>query len=367
MTRARIVAVLCALAATAVALGWWQWRTTRAPAASADEPSRGRAHGPASNRSILRSGHGPEADSRGASGDRLDHQALASAFAGTDVDGHLAADADGNLVLSLGVRDFFDYFLLAVEDVPLAEVKEFIEAYARERLPGSAVTQLMALLDDYLAYRTAASEMYQQQLIPRDQQTPEYYLDTLDKTFASLKDVRRQHMSGDAVEAFFALEEEHGQYTLDRLAVHLDKELSPDEKRTQMAGLREQLSPDLRASENQKIADAERARRIREIMDSQADDADRRAALAGLYSADQTPGQMADRVIGRDQAMRAFRARVDEYLAARAPILAVDLPADERAARIDALRREHFSDPQELIWARTYEARADRANQDSGP
>lgn len=356
MKRAHIA--ICALAAMAlvVVLGWWQWRAQSAQPGAAQ--SARSAPGSALGADFGRSARGPQAGS-GATPDgdwRRDHRALSPAFAGTDVDGELAADADGNLVLNLGVRDFFDYFLLAVEDVPLAEVKEFMAAYARERLPESAVTQLMALLDDYLAYRTAAAEMYQEKLVPSAQQTPEYYLDTLDRTFASLKDVRRQHMASDAVEAFFALEEEHGQYTLDRLAVQLDSELSPGEKSAQLAGLREQLSPDLRASEDQKLADAERAERVRAIMNSGHSDADRRAALTELHS----PAD-ADRIIERDRAMRAFRARVDEYLAARAPLLTAELPASERAARIDALRREYFNDPQELIWARTYEARADRA------
>lgn len=297
----------------------------------------------------------PAAGSESANHRRLDHRTLSPAFAGTDVDGELLADAEGNLVLALGVRDFFDYFLLAAKDVPLADVRAFMEAYARERLPETAVAQLMALLDDYLAYRQQATSLFEQQLLPTSQQTPEYHLETLDRTFASLKELRRQHMSENAVTAFFALEEEHGQYTLDRMAVQLDAESSPAEKAEAMAHLRERLSPGLRASETRKVAEAERAERIREILAQHGDEERRRVALAEHLSDEEV-----ERILARAAATEAFQVRVDKYLAERATVLAAGLPADERKVRVDALRRQHFPDPQELIWARTYEARADR-------
>ena len=45
----------------------------------------------------------------------LPDQNFARSLAGTDIDGALKADGNGELILDLGVRDFFDYFLSHLE------------------------------------------------------------------------------------------------------------------------------------------------------------------------------------------------------------------------------------------------------------
>lgn len=346
----RKIAVFLTLAVGVIVL--WQWRDATSESRRGDDSSRsstGRV-------TVSQPGQSPGSAPANAVGRaRLDHESLAGSLAGTDVDGHLAADDNGDLIVTLGVRDFFDYFLSTVGEVPLAQVRAFMAAYAGERLPQRAVDQLMSLLDDYLNYRERAAGLFQQQLLPSSQQSPEYYLETLDATFSSLKDLRRKHLDEGAVQAFFAQEEEYGQYTLDRMAIELDPESSDAERAAMLAELREQLSPQLRASETRKVAEAQRAQKIREIVSADMDERAKRAALAEHHEPEGV-----DRILDRAAAMRDFQERVETYLAARAPLMRVDLPADERAARIDSLRRAHFSDPQELIWARTYEARADR-------
>lgn len=280
-----------------------------------------------------------------------DHQTLARSLDGTDVDGYLAADQDGNLILVLGVRDFFDYFLSTVGEIPLEQAVAFMEAYARERLPEKAVEQLMALLADYMAYREAAANLYRQPLVPIAEQNQAYYLETLDRTFRELRELRRTHMSDEAVRAFFALEEEYGKYTLDRMAIQMDAQLSPEEKSELLGELRAGLESEiLRHSEERAVAQAERAHELQAIMESDMDGEERRAALSQYHAPDDV-----ERIVQHLEHKRDFRARMDEYLAARAPLMT--LPENEREPLLSTLRQRYFHSEQELIWARTYEAR----------
>ena len=286
---------------------------------------------------------------------RLDHHALADSLAGTDVDGQLAVDEHGDLVISLQVRDLFEYFLSTGEEVPLAEIRAFLEGYANERLPASATAQLMSLFDRYVDYKRQAAELYSRPLAPASQQTAEYYLETLDNTFDSLRQLRRRHLDAQTVDAFFGLEEEYGQYTLDRMALQLDPELTPDERSQLMAELRSDLSEPLRRSEHQKAADFERAQQVQEIMATSADADEARTALGQFLALED-----ADRVVAHHREKQAFQQRVEQYMTARAALDQRGLPDDEYQAMTERLRRQHFPDEREQILARTYEARDSR-------
>lgn len=284
----------------------------------------------------------------------LDHEALARSLRGTDVDGSLAVNDRGDLVLTIGVRDFFEYFLSTVGEVPLADVIGFIEAYARERLPARAHDQLMALLDDYLAYKHSTLALMQTELAPSVRQTPAYYLETLEHTFGELHKLRREHMAPDAVTAFFGAEEEYSRYTLDRMSIELDPALSAAEKAELMSHLRDDLSPALRRSEQRQIAHSERARAVQAILADDTDIEHKREALSTIH-----PPETVERIVAHVHDKQAFAARMTAYLAERQPIAVADLSTDQRASQIAALRARHFHTEQEQIWARTYEARLD--------
>src|SRR5690625_4485414 len=78
-----------------------------------------------------------------------------SSLQGTKVDGHVAADANGNLVISVGIREMFDYYLSTLGEENLASVKARIALYLEQRLPQKAALQAWDLLNRYLHYRKA--------------------------------------------------------------------------------------------------------------------------------------------------------------------------------------------------------------------
>src|SRR5690606_16991165 len=78
---------------------------------------------------------------------------------GTDVDGELLVDAQGNLVASIGVRRVFDYFLSTLGEEDLDTIKARIAAHLVEKLPPEAARQAWRLLNNYLDCQHALSEL----------------------------------------------------------------------------------------------------------------------------------------------------------------------------------------------------------------
>src|SRR5262249_46952091 len=75
---------------------------------------------------------------------------------GTEVDGRLAVDAHGDLVVSPEVRRFFEYFLSASGEETDAVMRRRLEAAIDARVPPRAAAQARTLFAQFLAVREAA-------------------------------------------------------------------------------------------------------------------------------------------------------------------------------------------------------------------
>ena len=199
-------------------------------------------------------------------------------LAGTEVDGQLRTDAAGNLLLDLAVRDYFDYFLSAVDHSGLDAVIEALLADAGRRLPEPALGQMISLLGDYLDYKRASMALMQQPLDARQQVEPQAQLQALQSAFARLDELRRAHFSAAAQEALFGAEQAYARYTLDSLAVQQRDDLG-EAQRTQL--------PDaLRESEQRQQLAQEQLQRSEQLWRDGADEQQVREFLAMTYDPD---------------------------------------------------------------------------------
>ncbi|MGV8842189.1 MAG: lipase secretion chaperone [Pseudomonas sp.] len=175
--------------------------------------------------------------------------ALLPSKSDTEVDGELKADSAGNLQLDLALRDYFDYFLSAVDQNGLDSSVEALLADAGGRLQEPALGQLISLLGDYLDYKRASLALMQQPLNAQQQAQPHAQLVVLQQASDSMAQLRRSHFSPGAVEALFGAEEAYARYTLDSLNVLARDDLSEQGKADAQRRLREQLPAAMRASE----------------------------------------------------------------------------------------------------------------------
>ncbi|MGE8505558.1 MAG: lipase secretion chaperone [Pseudomonas sp.] len=201
----------------------------------------------------------------------------------TEVDGQLRTDAAGNLVLDLAVRDYFDYFLSAVDHSGLDTVIEALLADAGRRLPEPALGQMISLLGDYLDYKRASMALMQQPLDAQQQVEPKAQLQALQSAFARLDELRRAHFSAAAQEALFGAEQAYARFTLDSLALQQRDDLGEAQRAQMLEQLRERLPDALRASEQRQQLALEQLQRSEQLWRDGADEQQVREFLAMTY------------------------------------------------------------------------------------
>lgn len=256
--------------------------------------------------------------------------ALPTSLDGSEPDGAVAADAAGHLIVDRELRRLFDYFLAATGEEPLATLRARIVGTLTRRLPETAAREAIAILDRYLAYREAV----RQSTPARD---PAAELDRL-------HDLRRELFSPDVARAFFADEEAAIHAALARQDVLHDRSLSPAERERRIAGIDAQLPAAVRAARAAAMQPLDQMKRDAAMRAAGASEADITAARTAALGA-----EAAVRLAELDRAHAAWQARLDQFHAQRAALLAdpsVD-PA-ERQRRVDDLLARSFTPAERL-------------------
>ncbi|OZG72524.1 hypothetical protein BTA51_15515 [Hahella sp. CCB-MM4] len=279
---------------------------------------------------------------------QYDGAAFAASLAGTDIDGELRADESGHLIVSVAVKDFFDYFFNTVGEVPPEKALAEIERLARSSLPPAAADEAMALMDQYLEYKQLALDLMQEPLLPVDQQTPEYHLKVLRGSLTRLKQIRREVMNEDTVQAFFGMEEAYADYTLDKMSIQQDKELSPDKKQQLIVERRRHLPQELRTVDEQLERSAIRAQQAAALLQNAASEEDIRSGLGNLGY----PAEEIDQIAKNWEARRKFDLRYAQYQVQRDQILEAGLSEEDQQRQLESLRAEYFTDERERLKAR---------------
>ena len=273
---------------------------------------------------------------------------FAASLSGTEIDGALTAKGNGELVINLEVRDFFDYFLSTVGEVSPETAIQQIEAMARNHLPEPASTQALALLDEYLAYKQASLEVMQTRLDPARTGDPAYQLAALGDALAQLKRLRATTFSSPAHQAFFGLEEAYSEYTLATLAIQQRTDLSEQGKQALVQWHRNQLPAQLRETEQHLHASTrqQRARTAAIETASSPEAAGRQLAELGV----DTDG--VESVVSYLKQREHFDQRFEDFREAVDREDSSGLAEADLEKRREALLEQHFPQEQDRTWAR---------------
>ncbi|ABC30967.1 Lipase chaperone [Hahella chejuensis KCTC 2396] len=275
---------------------------------------------------------------------------FARALAGTDIDGDLRVDENGLLIMDIQVKDFFDYFFLAVGERSPEEVIAEIQRRIYDKLPAQAAEQAMELLNDYISYQERIGELMAAPLAPTESQDYEYYASVMANTFEQLKSLRRQIFAPDVVDAFFGLDEAYSDYALAVMQVKADAQLSDSEKASQVEALRQKLPAQMRDAHRQ-AAQRENLTREARRMYREGYDADSvRQALRGQFS-----DEKAEKIIAYYQREETWRARLDDYQRRKQDIQAAARTDAETVAGLTQLRNSLFTSD-ELKLVESYDA-----------
>lgn len=284
-------------------------------------------------------------------------EGLPGSLAGTDVDGGFEVDANGNLRITKGIRQTFDYFLSTVGEESISTIMARIKAYIRHRLKEPAASQAEKILADYAAYKQALSTLPN---IP-PQADGGLDLEAIQRQITQVQALRSQYLSHEVVQAFFGDEDAYDRYTVNRLQVLQNKGLSEQQRAQQLAMLQQQLPPEMQQS--LKVANSVQdlnaltaswekrggtAQELREI----------REALVGP--------EAADRLEALDSENADWERRMSSWLSQRNALLATPgLSESDKQAQVSQLRSKLFS-AEELLRVQALEGLQDRGGGSSG-
>lgn len=261
---------------------------------------------------------------------------LPASVRGTEVDGRLELDAQGNLLITVQIRHLFDYFLSLVGEESIATAQQRIRSYLHQQLAQPARGQALALLDDYLAY--------QQQLADLESRFPvTESLADLAAREQAVQRLRATLFSREAHEAFFAGEEIYNNFTLERLAILQDPTLDEEQQRRAIEALRENLPETMQQLLIPQIHQELRQQTLA-LRAAGADEAQVQQLRLELLGPEAT-----SRLAALDRQRSEWQRRVAAFNAEREQILAQPGLADaDRQAAVNGLLQEQFNETERL-------------------
>jgi lipase chaperone LimK len=231
-----------------------------------------------------------------------------SSLRGTEADGGISLDANAEVVLDLGMRRLFDYYLSLIGERDLVQIRILLKDQLLTKYNQTNTEKVLQYFDRYTDYLSALAALN---------------IGSLSKPEERLQQVAslRKKMLGEAMAlAFFAEEEALATLTLKRMAIANNKKLSAEARiEADTAAL---ITEQNRQLDALKLTDAQRAVE--------------REALWGK--------EAAGRLAQLDQERTQWDTRIEQYVQARSRIDANRaLSVNARAQAIAALRAQQFN------------------------
>jgi len=259
------------------------------------------------------------------------NRALPPSLAGTEIDGAIELDTNGQLKPTHSLRRLFDQVLTLMGERSIDEIRALLAQRLDTLTTADAKPQVLAAFERYLRYLQAQSEA-----------APALTGLDLRARLAALKDLRRQQLGGEMADAFFAEEEAYQEFTLAGRELAQTANLTAEERaareRELIAALPESARAPLleqRATEAA-LADADR------IEAATADSAERERLRKERFGA-----EAAARMQLLDQERAQWAQRVSAYQAERARIRAMRMHSGAQQTAIDEYLAQEFDEAEQ--------------------
>jgi len=261
---------------------------------------------------------------------------FAQSLEGTEIDGALKTDSQGNLVVGISVRDFFDYFLSASDEVGAELAIDEIVRYSRQYLPEPGQQQAIELLRNYLLYKKTELDI-QRVPIQQGQLNELSTIDLLSENFSALKERRKQLFDEKQDQALFGLEDSFAEYTLASLQLRVDPSLSNEQKQQQLLALRQSLPSELASSINNRNTAKQKQNTVTTLLDSKIDDSQLHEQLLEQG----VSYQKAEELVSHRQQQTYFESQYKAYKQAQ----------QNSNLSNEALRKQFFTKPEDQTKA----------------
>lgn len=247
-----------------------------------------------------------------------------SSLRGTEIDGGVLLNANGQVLLDPSMRRLFDYYLSLIGERDLVQIRILLKQHLLGKYSPANSDVVLQYFDRYTDYLNALTNLKIGNIVKPEERLQQ------------VTALRKKILGEEMATAFFTDEEALAMLTLKRMAIANDKTLDADEKARLLA--------ELDASENHSArTEADTAALIteqtRQLDASNLTEAQRAAEREALWGKD-----AAGRLAQLDQERTRWDARIESYLQARSRIDANrGLSSAARAQAIAALRAQQFN------------------------
>jgi len=274
---------------------------------------------------------------------------LASSLRGTEIDCPIQVDANGKLVLTVGIRSCFDYFFSSLGEKTETELIADIRQYLSATLPDTASSKASYLLDQYVAYTHALKNI---------KPTGNFKTGDIDgyqKVIEQMYKVQQQFFNAAEINALFGNERNLNQFNIDQMRIHANKTLTAQQKAAELAKLIDQLPTTLADGVRVSMQFAELQQLTQEVREKGGSAQELRNMRESLLGP-----EAADRLEKVDQEEAGWQTQVNGYLAERDQILKTDASDASKQQSINQLRNQSFGTKEDLLRAQSYEMMHDR-------
>ena len=205
-----------------------------------------------------------------------------------------------------GLRDTLEALLMEAGDASdPATLKQRLAALINQHFPAALATRALALAERYVDYRVALGSLR----APQDLTDPRALRDALEARHK----VRLQFFDDAEYDALFAREADLDRYTLARLEIERNTQLSPEQRAQALQAADNELSAERRAERSAATEHMAAAAQTAAFNASHADERTRYAARSAQYgpAAAQAMAQL-------DREEQHWNQRLDQYSQARA-------------------------------------------------
>jgi lipase chaperone LimK len=218
----------------------------------------------------------------------------------------ITADGPADPLLVHGLRDTLEALLMEAGDASdPATLKQRLAALINQHFPAALATRALALAERYVDYRVALGRLR----APQDLTDPRALRDALEARHK----VRLQFFDDAEYDALFAREADLDRYTLARLEIERNTQLSPEQRAQALQAADNELSAERRAERSAATEHMAAAAQTAAFNASNADERTRYAARSAQYgpAAAQAMAQL-------DREEQHWNQRLDQYSQARA-------------------------------------------------
>jgi len=255
----------------------------------------------------------------------------------------IRVDDSNRLMVNEQTKDCFEYFITQYGEKTIDQIKTDFLAYSKASYKEPVLSQLSDLWSRYVDYRGKLGDL---QSPTADKDSAQYYQQIVNNT----QSLRKKFFSDYEIQGLFGTQDIYDQYTLDRMDVMNNKNLSATEKAEKLKQLFNQLPEDWK--ENlQQISQLEDLRKLTSEIKARGGSAEELHQMrTNLVGAEAT-----QRLETLDVQRSDWKNKVNQYLAERDTIMNSSMSDTAKQSAVVQLKAQQFNNQQDQIRLQTFE------------